>query len=165
MLRAGEALKLSDVRALDGNFPLRGSFKLSAGENTLDGDKALCYARSRVTSNDFERTKRQQQVIQSIKNKALSAGTLTSFDTINGVMDSLGDNVRTNFEAWEMKRLFELYQKIGTESKLVQKVLDTTDEGLLYSPQNAAPEAGYILLPRGDTYDQIRELFRNSLNP
>lgn len=147
------------------NLECGGSFKLSAGENTLDGDKALCYARSRVTSNDFERAKRQQQVIQSIKNKALSAGTLTNFDTINGVMDSLGDNVRTNFEAWEMKRLFELYQKIGTESKLVQKVLDTTDEGLLYNPQNTAPEVGYILLPRGDTYDQIRELFRNSLNP
>jgi putative ABC transport system permease protein len=31
MLRAGDALKLSDVRALDGHFPLRGSFKLSDG--------------------------------------------------------------------------------------------------------------------------------------
>lgn len=147
------------------NLECGGSFKLDAGENTLDGDKALCYARSRVTSNDFERAKRQQQVIQSIKDKALSAGTLTNFDAINGILDSLGDNVRTNFEAWEMKRLFELYQKIGTESKLTQKVLDTTEEGLLYHPENAAPEAGYILLPRGDTYDQIRELFRNSLNP
>lgn len=142
-----------------------GSFKLSAGENTLDGDTALCYARSRVTSNDFERAKRQQQVIQAIKDKALSTGTLTSFDTINKVVDSLGDNVRMNFEAWEIKRLFELYQKIGTESELVQKVLDTTEEGLLYHPEDSAPEAGYILLPRGDSYDRIRELFRNSLNP
>ncbi|OGI14139.1 MAG: hypothetical protein A3E38_01215 [Candidatus Moranbacteria bacterium RIFCSPHIGHO2_12_FULL_54_9] len=147
------------------NLECGGAFKLEAGENTLDGDKALCYARSRVTSNDFERAKRQQQVIQSMKTKALSVGTLSNFDTINGVLDSLGDNVRTNFEAWEMKRLFELYQKIGTESKLVQKVLDTTDEGLLYNPSNTAPEVGYILLPRGDNYDQIRALFRNSLNP
>lgn len=147
------------------NLECGGAFKLSAGENTLDGDKALCYARSRVTSNDFERAKRQQQVIQSIKDKALATGTLTNFDTINKVLDSLGNNIRTNLEAWEMKRFVELYQKAGNESKLVQKVLDTTEEGLLYAPANTAPEAGYILLPRGDNYDRIHELFRNSLNP
>lgn len=147
------------------NLECGGAFKLSTGENLLDGDKALCYARSRVTSNDFERAKRQQQVIQSIKDKALATGTLTNFDTINNVLDSLGNNVRTNLEAWEMQRFVELYQKAGNESKLTQKVLDTTEEGLLYHPENRAPEAGYILLPRGDTYDRIRELFKNSLNP
>ena len=36
MLRAGEALKLSDVRALDGNFPLRGTYKLSDGKTTRE---------------------------------------------------------------------------------------------------------------------------------
>lgn len=146
------------------NVECGGDFKLPAGDNVLDGDKALCYARARYTSNDFERAKRQQQVIQSIKTKALSSGTFTNFETINGVLDSLGNNVRTNFEAWEMKRLFDLYQKIGIESKLVQKVLDTTEEGLLYHPENSDPAAGYILLPRGNTYDQIRDLFKNSLN-
>lgn len=147
------------------NLECGGAFRLSTGENMLDGDKALCYARSRVTSNDFERAKRQQQVIQSIKDKALATGTLTSFDTISKVLDSLGNNIRTNLEAWEMKRFVELYQKAGNESKLVQKVLDTTEEGLLYNPENSAPEVGYILLPRGDTYDRIHELFKNSLNP
>jgi hypothetical protein len=61
-------------------------------------------------------------------------------------------------EAWEMKRMFDLYQKIG-DAALTQKVLDTTEEGLLYHPENSAPEAGYILLPRGDTYDKIKALF------
>lgn len=145
------------------NLECGGSFKLSAGENTLDGDTALCYARSRVTSSDFERARRQQQVIQSIKTKALSVGTLTDFGKINAVLDSLGNNAGTNFEVWEMKRLFDLYQKVG-DAQLSQKVLDTTEEGLLYHPENSAPEAGYILLPRGDNYDRIRELFRNSLN-
>lgn len=146
------------------NLECGGAFKLSPGENLLNGDTALCYARSRVTSNDFERAKRQQQVIQSIKDKALATGTLTSFDTINKVLDSLGNNIRTNLEAWEMQRFVELYQKVGNESQLAQKVLDTTEEGLLYHPENT-PEAGYILLPRGDTYDRIHELFKNSLNP
>lgn len=142
-----------------------GDFRLEAGTHTLDGNKALCYARSRVTSNDFERAKRQQQVIQAIKNQALSAGTLTNFDTLNKVLDSLGNNVRTNFEAWEMKRLLDLYQQTGNDAKIVQKVLDTSPEGLLYSPQSAPPEAGYILLPQGDNYDRIQALFRDILNP
>lgn len=142
-----------------------GAFRLSAGENILDGDKALCYTRSRVTSNDFERAKRQQQVIQSIKDKALATGTLTNFETANKVLDSIGNNIRTNLEAWEIKRFIELYQKVGNGSKLNQKVLDSTEEGLLYNPPDASPQAGYILLPRGNNYDRIHELFRNSLNP
>jgi hypothetical protein len=65
-------------------------------------------------------------------------------------------------QAWEMKRLFDLYQKIG-EVKINQKVLENSEEGLLYAPPET-PEAGYILLPRGDNYDRIHELFKNSLN-
>lgn len=142
------------------NVECGGDFKLAAGENTLDGDKALCYARSRKTSNDFERAKRQQQVISALKKQALSTGTLTSFDKITGVMDSLGNNVRTNLEAWEMQRFFELYVKSGdVEPK--SKVLDTSDEGLLYFPEkDKYPGAGSIILPRGDNYDQIRALFQ-----
>ena len=137
-----------------------GVFKLPAGDNHLDGANALCYARARYGSNDFERAKRQQQVIQEIKNKALSAGTLTDFSKINALIDSLGDNARTDMEGWEMKRMFDLYQKLG-DTGIRQKVLDTTEEGLLYHPENSNPAAGYILLPTGDTYDRIRELFRN----
>ncbi|MBP9751677.1 MAG: LCP family protein [Candidatus Moranbacteria bacterium] len=138
-----------------------GVFKLSAGDNVLDGETALCYARARATSSDFERAKRQQEVIKELKEKMLSAGTLTDFSKINGLIDSLGDNVRTDMEGWEMKRVFDLYQKIG-DAELRQKVLDTSDEGLLYFPdKDLYPGAGSIILPVGDNYDRIRELFRN----
>lgn len=36
MLRAGQALKLSDVRALDGHFPLRGTYRVSDGSATRE---------------------------------------------------------------------------------------------------------------------------------
>src|SRR3972149_11979139 len=90
-----------------------GDFKLPAGDNLLDGDKALCYARSRETSSDFARAGRQQEIIKLIKEKALSLGTLTDFSKINAILNSLGNNVSTNMEAWEMKLLFDLYQKTG----------------------------------------------------
>lgn len=138
-----------------------GDFKLPQGENLLDGDKALCYVRSRDASSDFARARRQQELINLIRAKALSLGTLTDFSKVNAILDSLGKNVSTNMEAWEMKRLFELYQKID-ETKINQKVLEDSEEGLLYNPP-AKPESGYILLPRGDNYDRIHELFQNSL--
>ncbi|MEK9151095.1 MAG: LCP family protein [Patescibacteria group bacterium] len=143
-----------------------GNFKLPAGENLLDGDKALCYARARETSSDFARAERQQEIIKLIKEKALSLGTLTDFSKVSAMMDSLGNNVSTNMEAWEMKRLFDLYQKAGDTGNINQKVLDTSENGLLYFPErDRYPGAGSIILPVGDNYDRIHELFRNSLNP
>lgn len=136
-----------------------GNFKLPAGDNQLDGEKALCYARSRATSNDFERARRQQIVIDAIKAKALSAGTLADFGKINALMDSLGNNVLINFETWELKRLFELYQT-NSQATITHKVLENSEEGLLYAPTETK-EAGYILLPRGDNYDRIRALFQS----
>ncbi len=136
-----------------------GNFSLPAGDNQLNGAKALCYARSRYTSSDFERAKRQQIVIQQIKERALSIGTLADFGKVNAIMNALGDNVRTDMEPWEMEHLFSIYQKISNP-QLYQRVLENSNEGLLYTPPET-PEAGYILLPQGDNYDKIRSLFRD----
>ncbi len=136
-----------------------GNFKLPAGENKLDGEKALCYARARYTSSDFDRAKRQQIIIDALKAKALSIGTFTDFGKINGLLDSLGDNVLVNLETWEMKRFFELYQQ-NSEASITHKVLENSEEGLLYAPTETK-EAGYILLPRGDNYDRIHALFQS----
>jgi LCP family protein required for cell wall assembly len=139
-----------------------GEFKLPAGKQTLNGDDALCYARSRTTSNDFERAKRQQLVIEAIKAKATSVGTLTDFSRINGVINSLGDNVRTDMQLGEMKDFLSLYQKMPS-STIINKVIDNSEGGLLYNPAEAK-ETGYILLPRGDNYNQIHEFFQNIFN-
>ena len=136
-----------------------GNFKLPAGVNALDGETALCYARSRATSNDFERARRQQRVIQAIKDKALSVGTLTDFGKINALLESLGDNMQLKAEAWEAKRFLELYQT-SQNASLKQFVLENSEEGLLYAPPETAG-AGYILLPRGDNYDRIHALFQS----
>lgn len=140
------------------NTECGGDFKLPAGKQTLNGDQALCYARSRKTTSDFDRAKRQQLVIQKIKEKALSLGTLTDFNKVSGIMDSLGNNVRTDMQAWEIKKLYEIESKMNNP-QMTQRVLENTEEGLLYNPEQR-PETGYILLPIGDNYDRIQELFK-----
>lgn len=136
-----------------------GNFKLAAGDITLSGEQALCLARSRETSSDFERAKRQQVIIQKIQEKATSMGTLSDFSKVNAMLDVLGNSVKTDMKAWEMKRLYDLY-KTMQNPQIAQRVLENSEEGMLYVPADAG-DRGYILLPIGDNYDRIHEMFKN----
>jgi len=137
-----------------------GEFNLPAGKQTLDGSQALCYVRSRKTSSDFERAKKQQVILQLLKDKLTSAGTLTDFNKVNGILNALGDNVRSDMQAWEMKRFYDIYSGMAN-FQIYQRVLEDSEEGLLYHPTDTAKEVGYILLPRGDSYDRIHEMANN----
>jgi len=136
-----------------------GVFKVPAGVSILDGEKALCYVRARATSSDFDRARRQQVVMGQLKQKALSKGVLTDFGKIQELFTAVSGNMNTDLELWEMQRFFDLYKKIGDDVSVEHKVLENSEEGLLYSHEGDA--RGYILMPRGDTYDKIREMFTN----
>jgi hypothetical protein len=97
-------------------------------------------------------------VIQEVETKAKQLG-ITDFGKINSILNDLGDNVQTDMQGWEMSRLFSLYKGMNSP-QLYQHVLEDSQEGLLYAPPQT-PETGYILLPIGDNYDQIRNLFQN----
>lgn len=135
-----------------------GNFKLAAGTQTLNGTQALCFARSRETSSDFERAKRQQIIIQKIQEKIISLGTMSDFGKVNAMLDTLGNNVKTDLQAWEMKRLYDLYKDMQN-MQVVRRVLESSEEGLLYFPETT-PEKGSILSPIGDNYDKIHEMFK-----
>jgi hypothetical protein len=55
----------------------------------MDGDLALWYARSRSKSNDFDRGRRQQEVIRAIYSRALTGDTLTKIPQLYGDLNSL----------------------------------------------------------------------------
>ena len=52
-------------------------FTIGPGQVHMDGDLALWYARSRLRSNDFDRGRRQQEVIRTIFAKALQTDTFS----------------------------------------------------------------------------------------
>ena len=138
-----------------------GDFHLPAGKNILSGEQTLCFVRSRYLTNDFERAKRQQLILRQLKQKLAQFG-LGDFGKINPILNNLGDNIRTDMQLWEMRRLFDLYKNMD-DPKIYQRVLEDSKEGLLYSP-NKNPETGSILMPRDDNYDKIRDLFKNIFN-
>ena len=138
-----------------------GDFKLSAGTQTLSSAQALCYVRSRETSNDFARAARQQQVAQGIKDKLLTVGTLANFSKVNGIIDSLGDNVKTDMESWEIQSFYNLYSQMKGYT-MYTRVIDASNDpnvGLVVG-KNGTP-AGDILLPKTGNYDQFKALFTN----
>ena len=49
-------------------------FRLEAGMHQMDGDLALWYARSRLTTTDFDRGRRQQQLLQAMLNQSVDLG-------------------------------------------------------------------------------------------
>ena len=54
-----------------------GYYVLDVGEYLLTGPEALWYARSRHNSSDFDRGRRQQQILRAVWRKALDSGQLT----------------------------------------------------------------------------------------
>ena len=62
----------------------------------FNGETALRYARSRHSTSDMDRSRRQQQIINAIKTKALSAGIITSPTKISEIIDATRKNINTD---------------------------------------------------------------------
>lgn len=136
-----------------------GQFHLTAGDNLLDGEKALCYVRARENTSDFDRAKRQQLVLQKLKDKMVSMGTLTSFSKVNAILDAVGENVRTDMTSSEMRKFYEEYSDLQ-DAQVHRRVFENTPDGMLKVPEDSPDGAGYILIPRAgwDNYSEIQEV-------
>jgi len=86
-----------------------GKYDFTEGPTDLNGDKAMAFVRMRKQDpdGDFGRNKRQRKVIQGIVDKGASVG---SVNKINGVIDILGDNMATNLDFDDMKKLLSGYK-------------------------------------------------------
>jgi len=131
---------------------------LPAGLNHLNGTEALYFVRSRFSTSDFDRARRQQSVIMAAKNKVLSLGVLVNPVKTFQILDSLGRNVRTDLGADEIRNLIGLADELKDQT-VIHKVFDTTPEGLLYDTHTE--DGAYILLPVGDNFNRIQEACRN----
>lgn len=130
-----------------------GPVRLKNGVNKLDGLHALALARSRnakggygMSRGDFDRTLYQRKMLIALKDKALSVGVLSNPAKISGLLDAAGDNVSTNFNTSELRRLHELSKKVKS-SNIKSIDLANPDEPLvttgMYSGQSIVmPQAG-----------------------
>jgi len=132
---------------------------VGVGEQYFDGERALFYARSRITSagGDFDRADRQRDIIIALKEKVLSLGTYSNPLKIAGLIDAVGNGVKTNMSISEILRLYEIGGEI-TADKVVSVGLDTGPDGYL-AGQNIGGAS--VLVPIGGDYSQIQEFVRS----
>ena len=134
-------------------------FKVPSGTSVLSGENALYYVRSRFSSSDFDRIKRQQQVIDSLKNKALSLGVLGNPVKIFNILDIIGDNIRTDMGLGDIREMASLAQS-SDRVPIETGLLDTSPSGLLTAK---TVDGSFVLVPSvgDDNFEQIRDFFKN----
>jgi LCP family protein required for cell wall assembly len=137
------------------------TFSLKPGDYHMNGSLALKYSRCRhgTCGNDFGRAARQQELLVALREKALQASTLSNPVKVSGLIDSVGDHVRTDMQVNELQKLAKIVKGLNTKN-INQKVLDDSPSGLLVDGGNQFPGAGSILLPRAGDFDytQIQAL-------
>ena len=133
-----------------------------AGKQTMNGTTALKYARSRhaygIEGSDFARAKRQQLVLEAVKNKLLSSSTLLNPITVAKLVNKFSQNISTNLEVWEMLKLWDLAKNID-RSKMQNKVLSDAPDNYLIS--STGEDGAYILVPRSGSFSSIKEMIAN----
>ncbi len=128
-------------------------FVIPAGDQVLDGETALLYVRSRFSSNDFDRARRQQQVMLAVKDKLLSLDALTNPKIINNLFNIVADNVKIDTMPWKFPSLINLAAKADAEN-IIRKVFDTSEDGLLEETQK---DGIYVLIPKQGNFSEIRK--------
>ncbi len=101
---------------------------LSAGAHQLDGGTALIFARSRKGDNDFNRARRQQQLVAAALTKALAVGT----DILPALIAIAG---RTTVTDVPLARALDLYALVKTANA-------STAKSEVFGPRTFATAAG-----------------------
>lgn len=140
----------------------------------LSGEKALALARARnhnygdygLASGNYAREQNQQKILIALQQKALSVGTLLNPVAVNGLIDSIGNNLITSFESGHVQTLIDLASGIGEGDMkslpLVGRENNEPDLVGSYSPGGSyageAPLAGVF------DYSDIQSYIRQNLS-
>ena len=130
---------------------------VDTGLQKMDGSLALKFARSRHgiagEGSDFARAKRQQLILQAVKDKLLSSSTLLKPAMIIRITNQLREHIDTNISITDLVALWDQY-KSTNKTNLINKVLDDAPDGLLI--HQTGLDGAYLLMPRDGTYTDIK---------
>ena len=132
---------------------------LKPGVQVLPGEWALAYARNRYThGGDFDRAKRQQQVIMAIRDRILSFNMLpTLVAKAPALYRELSSGVHTNLTLDDVTRLAVLASQVPRD-QIKQGVID--EKYILFG---TSPDALSIVIPLPDKIFLLRdEIFAGS---
>jgi LCP family protein required for cell wall assembly len=127
-----------------------------AGRVNMNGETALWYVRSRYTTDDFDRTRRAQEVIIAIAQKTMSLNALSQAGELYQLFRN---SVETNLPLDVIVKLLPLASDIMRQPSILQRYAITEKEITHFTvPVTHAR----VLLP---DYDAIAEIIRKALYP
>lgn len=137
------------------------TFSVLAGQQHMDGDTALKYARSRHSTSDFDRSRRQQDILRALAEKAKSSGTLTSPGQITALLQIMDEHVATTLTFREMVTLANTAADVD-RGKIVSVQFSLAGPGgFLYAPPRDLYGGASVLIPT--SWDEIRAFMRLTL--
>lgn len=131
-----------------------GQYTVYAGTTHMDGDTALWYVRSRKTSSDIDRARRQQEVLQAIFRRLLS---LEAIENAPEIYNLYIENVTTDLSLTDITPLLPLALKVNNPGNIRNFVINYS-----YVTSWTTPGGAQVLLPN---YEAIRGLIWQATHP
>lgn len=156
--KPGEELKFTDKQVLD-LFPCRFEhLSFTKGLSNMDGETALKFVRSRHGTNDegtdFARSARQQKVLQSFRERALSLDTLGDISKVTGLIKTLGASVDSNIPVAQYPEFIKLVKQ-SKETKSF--VVDTSGKDPLLIIPPTWQYGAWVLIPPDNDFTRIQQ--------
>ena len=131
------------------------TFHIDAGLQKLDGKTALKYARTRSTTSDFDRSARQQQILNAASKQAKESGILRKPKKILELFTILNEHIETDLSTRQMITLGNIAKEVDKDhfvSLQLNNVNGLYGEqlwkgGILYAPPRDLFEGDSVLLP------------------
>ena len=138
-----------------------GSYDFVEGENTLDGEAALAFARERhaFASGDRQRGINQMAVITAVINKLASPAILTGYLDI---MDAASGSFETNFTSDEIAELVKFQLSYG--GGWTVETISADGTGGYSSVYSAQSSSLYVMYPDDSTVEAVKEALQTVLN-
>lgn len=135
-------------------------YHFNKGENYLNGEQALIFARERYAfqEGDRQRGKNQMEVIRGVVKKALSPEILTSYSSI---LSSLDGCFGTNITYEEIAQILQQQLTNGGDWTIVSYSVDGT--GATEKPYSMSQKA-YVMVPNYDTVNKAKSLMEKVRN-
>ncbi|MBC7503897.1 LCP family protein [Candidatus Gracilibacteria bacterium] len=137
-------------------------FSVKKGLQIFNGETALRYARSRHSTNDMDRSRRQQQIINAIKTKSLTAGVIMNPAKITNIIDAIRLNINTDLTVADVVSIGSTFASIGNSNIHLYNIGDNciaytncTVGSYLYSPSMAYFGGAWSLIPEGARINKL----------
>jgi LCP family protein required for cell wall assembly len=131
-------------------------YVLEPGVHHMDGDLALWYARSRLSSNDFDRGRRQQQLLRAMLNQGVDLGLITQ---VPALWSAMQDSVETDIDIGRLLQFAALAPAIRENGVQHLYLAGKTESWIV--PTSGA----HVQLPVWEGENKMEETFRRLFLP